>query len=132
MRTSLLASIAALGIGALLLSCGQSGAAFDAALHREEVLDWRLGRLERLMAPTGYLTLAGLFWLHPGSYSFGSDPTNDVVFPGAAAAVIGELQVVEEGISMDVVEGVEVGSEGIAAGGGLGKQARIIVTPFEN
>lgn len=64
------------------------------------------------MAPTGYLTLAGLFWLDSGRYSFGSDASNDVVFPTQAAAVIGEFHVTDDGVSMTVADGVAVMSDG--------------------
>src|SRR5438067_9142088 len=35
--------------------------------YLEEVEEWRRGRLERLTAPEGWLSLAGLWWLHEGS-----------------------------------------------------------------
>ena len=34
--------------------------------HRASVLEWRQGRIDRLLADTGYLTLAGMFWLDEG------------------------------------------------------------------
>ncbi len=54
---------------------------------------WRAGRLERLMRPDGWLSLAGLYWLAEGESSFGSDRENDLVFPaGKAAARLGVLR----------------------------------------
>jgi uncharacterized protein (DUF1684 family) len=53
--------------------------------YEAEILAWRQRRLERLTADTGYLTLAGLFWLEEGENSFGSDPTNTCVFPAHSA-----------------------------------------------
>ena len=85
-----------------LAACGTEVATFDAEAHKQEVLQWRAGRLERLMAPTGYLTLAGLYWLSPGDHSFGSSPDNDVVFPSKAAAALGVFSVTSDGIQMQV------------------------------
>jgi hypothetical protein len=53
--------------------------------YEDEILSWRAKRLERLRSDTGYLTLAGLFWLREGDNSFGSDPANDFVFPAHSA-----------------------------------------------
>ena len=96
----------------LLLGCGgQSGPAFDQAAHEAEVLEWRAGRLDRLTAPMGYLTQTGLFWLEPGTYSFGAAADNDVIFPGDAAPIIGSFVVNENGIRMVVAPGVDVRSD---------------------
>lgn len=39
---------------------------------------WDAGRKQSLLAPNGWLNLAGLFWLHPGSNSFGNFATADI------------------------------------------------------
>ena len=39
----------------------------------EEIEAWRKGREERLKADGGWLSVEGLYWLKPGSSSFGSD-----------------------------------------------------------
>ena len=38
-----------------------------------------------LRADDGWLTLAGLFWLHEGANSFGADPAGDIVLPAGTA-----------------------------------------------
>ena len=43
--------------------CDRSLARIGADEHEQLVLEWRNGRLERLMAEDGFLNLAGLFWL---------------------------------------------------------------------
>lgn len=110
MRIKPLSTIISLASIALfsLASCGKGGDAFDVKAHNDEIMQWRAGRLERLLAPTGYLNLAGLFWLENGAVSFGSAADNDVVFPGQAAAVIGQFVVSDEGIFMTVADAVEV------------------------
>lgn len=97
-----------------LQSCSQGADTFDIDAHHEEIIDWRAGRLERLMAPMGYLNLAGLFWLEPGTATFGSAPVNDLVFPASAATVIGEFSVSDDGIFMTVADGVDVRSGDLA------------------
>ena len=105
-------SVAMSALAVALASCGQAGSALDAEAYAQEVLEWRAGRLERLKRPTGYLNQIGLFWLEPGTYRFGSDPGNDVRFPGDAAGVIGVFEVSEEGVWMQVIDGVDVSLDG--------------------
>ncbi|HEY1908963.1 MAG TPA: DUF1684 domain-containing protein, partial [Myxococcaceae bacterium] len=45
---------------------------------------WQQGRLKRLQAEDGWLTLVGLGWLKEGANSAGSDGKADVVFPEGA------------------------------------------------
>lgn len=103
-------------LAAMLLSlaaCGdRSAAPLDAQAHRQEVLEWRAERLERLLSPMGYLTQTGLFWLDQGTCSFGADSENDVVFPGPGAAVIGEFVVTADGVRMMVAPEVDVRHQG--------------------
>ncbi len=104
--------IAVAAFVAILISCGQGASELDAVAYEREVLDWRAARLGRLKEPWGYLTQTGLFWLEEGAYSVGSDPDNDVRFPGGAAAVIGMFDVSDDGVRMTVEPDVEVHSEG--------------------
>jgi uncharacterized protein (DUF1684 family) len=53
--------------------------------YAAEIEEWSTRRLERLKSDTGYLTLAGLFWLSEGENTFGSDASNDFVFPSGPA-----------------------------------------------
>lgn len=77
----LMASLAGLALMAATLP-------FDA-----EIAQWRQQRLEKLKADGGWLTLAGLIWLHEGANTFGKDEKNDVVVPdGPAHAGVFELK----------------------------------------
>lgn len=89
-------------------ACDSGADGLDLAEFEAEVLSWREERRGRLMAPTGYLTQAGLFWLEKPSTSFGSDADNDVVFPQKAAAHIGDFQLSDEGVLMVAEPGVDV------------------------
>lgn len=99
-------------IAAILASCSQSAAYFDESAHVQEVLEWRARRMEQLKDPSGYLNQIGLYWLEPGTYSFGSAETNDVVFDADAAPEIGTFTVATDGVSMTVLPGVDVQSDG--------------------
>lgn len=98
----------------ILAACGPAGAQLDLAAYEQEILEWRKGRVERLLAPTGYLNQIGLHWLEPGTYSIGSDAGNDIVVPATAAARIGEFRVGEEGVRLVVEDGVDVQAEGVS------------------
>ena len=58
----------------------------DAAAEQASVLAWRQNRSSSLTSDSGWLTLAGLFWLKDGDNSFGSEPGNDLVLNNASLA----------------------------------------------
>ncbi len=94
----------------LLLTAASLSSAddFDRALHEADVLAWRESRRASLMAPTGFLTLAGLFWLEKERSTFGSAPDNDLVFPDKADAHIGEFVLTTDGVLMKPHAGAAV------------------------
>lgn len=53
----------------------------DVAAYNLEIETWHENRVEELKGPAGFLNLAGLFWLHDGINTVGSDPSNAIVFP---------------------------------------------------
>lgn len=61
-----------------------------------EVEQWRAGRLARLTAPDGWLSLIGLDWLHEGENRVGSAADNDIVLK-AGPAHLGTVTVSKEG-----------------------------------
>jgi uncharacterized protein (DUF1684 family) len=64
-----------------------------AATYSDEIAAWRKQREERLKAPGGWLSVAGLFWLHEGENTFGRDAANEIVLPdGPAKAGVFELR----------------------------------------
>ncbi|HEV2286016.1 MAG TPA: DUF1684 domain-containing protein [Steroidobacteraceae bacterium] len=54
--------------------------------ERTAVLAWRTQRLDSLTSDTGWLTLAGLYWLKEGENTFGRAPGNALVLDNAALA----------------------------------------------
>jgi len=57
--------------------------------HTAEIEAWRQRRVASLTSDTGWLTVAGLFWLKDGPNRFGSDPGNEIVLPASAPAHAG-------------------------------------------
>src|SRR6476659_588366 len=53
--------------------------------YRAEIAEWRKGREARLKGEGGWLSLAGLFWLHDGVNRFGKYQANDIVLPDGPA-----------------------------------------------
>jgi uncharacterized protein len=77
LMTSLL--IAASISGTQLISAGTEDA------YTSEIESWRDQRVERLKAPSGWLSLVGLEWLKPGTNTLGSASDNDIIIAKAPA-----------------------------------------------
>lgn len=81
--------------------------------YESEIQRWREQREARLKADGGWLTVAGLFWLHEGANRFGTDASNDIVLPpGSAPTRAGEFQFHEGKTAVSVLPGVTVTAEG--------------------
>jgi uncharacterized protein (DUF1684 family) len=77
-------------------------ALFAATAYQTEIAQWRRQREEGLKRDGGWLSVAGLFWLHEGANPFGKDPGNEVVLPdGAARAGVFELHNGKVTVKMD-------------------------------
>jgi len=67
---------------ALLCGCNSSEPRQRAeAKYLGEIQAWHQQRLESLKSPTGWLNLAGLFWLEEGENTAGADSTNAIILP---------------------------------------------------
>ena len=67
----------------------------------DEIAQWRIARASALQADGGWLTVAGLFWLHDGPNSFGKDPASEIVLPdGPAQAGVFELHAAKVTVTM--------------------------------
>lgn len=106
------AGILILGLVALCVACSGVEEPFDLEQYNADNLQWRAERLERLRGPSGYLNLAGLYWLEDGAATIGSSASNDIVFPATAAGHVGDLEVSSTGVILQVAEGVDVYSDG--------------------
>lgn len=68
-----------LGVVAVHAENAVSPSDTSAAEVTQQVEQWKQGRLQRLTAPDGWLSLVGLEWLHPGANRVGSAADNDIV-----------------------------------------------------
>lgn len=83
------------------------------AKYVQEIKDWHNKRINNLKKENGWLNLTGLFWLNEGVNKFGSDKTNDIIFPeGKAPAFIGTLTLKDSVVTLIVNKGIEVKSDG--------------------
>ncbi len=66
--------------------------------YEQEIDAWQRARVERLRSPEGWLSLVGLWWLHPGTNTIGSAEGNDVVLPSREiAAEAGTIELGPDG-----------------------------------
>lgn len=85
----------------------------DVSSYRQSVGEWRQQYEESLKSDDGWLTVSGLFWLHEGQNSFGSDPLNDIVLPASSVpATAGYFEFHEGKTSVRVNPGVEITMNG--------------------
>jgi len=75
--------------------------------YQQSVEQWRQQRQQNLRKEDGWLSLAGLFWLQPGDNSFGSDPSNALVFPRGPGA-LGNLRYREGKVELETPAGLKV------------------------
>jgi uncharacterized protein (DUF1684 family) len=57
----------------------------DLQAYVRSIQEWRAERDARLRSDSGWLTIAGLFWLEPGENTFGTDSADAVVLPAGTA-----------------------------------------------
>lgn len=108
--------------GLVLAACNApSGPAADVAdaadsavetTWRTDLDEWKAQRDERLRQPTGWLSLAGLFWLEEGESTVGSDPSSDLVFPPAAPSRLGVFERHGTEFTFVAEPGIELSSDG--------------------
>ncbi|HEX4567807.1 MAG TPA: DUF1684 domain-containing protein [Vicinamibacterales bacterium] len=69
--------------------------------YRADLDKYRHDRVTELTAPDGWLAVRGLFWLHEGENTAGSDSSNDITLPGRTAKRIGVFHVRQRDVSFD-------------------------------
>jgi uncharacterized protein (DUF1684 family) len=83
-------------LAASLLSLAMTGAC--AAAEPQDIVQWKAERAASLTSETGWLTLAGLYWLKPGANSFGSAAHNALQLEHAALAPDAGTFFLEDGV----------------------------------
>jgi len=69
----------------LLVGVAPALALVAASAFENEIAQWRNAREAALKADGGWLSVAGLFWLHPGPNTYGTNASNGIVLPDGPA-----------------------------------------------
>ncbi len=70
----------------------------SADAYKNEIEQWHQNRVKSLKSETGWLNIAGLFWLKEGENTFGSSKENNIILPiGKADEKLG-IFILKEGI----------------------------------
>jgi hypothetical protein len=73
------------------------------------IKEWHKKRVENLKKDNGWLNLAGLYWLNRGENKFGSDKSNNFVFPTDKAPLfMGSFLLRDSIVTLKINDGVEV------------------------
>ncbi|HKY31744.1 MAG TPA: DUF1684 domain-containing protein [Candidatus Polarisedimenticolia bacterium] len=107
---------AACGLAALTIHAAAADATPPAGGYAAQIETWRRAREERLRSDTGWLTVAGLHWLEPGTATFGSDPGSAIVLPASAPARAGSFELREGVVTARLEPGVAAEVNGRPAG----------------
>lgn len=105
---------ALLFLSGLILSagCGENLKEKGSSEYIAEINSWHGKRVENLKKENGWLNLVGLIWLKEGENKFGSDKSNDAVFPeGKAALFMGVITLKDSSVTIDVNGSVEIFSD---------------------
>ncbi|MDZ7660149.1 DUF1684 domain-containing protein [Fodinibius sp.] len=90
-----------------IISCSSKQKQTEAD-YAKEINDWHQLRINNLLGPEDWLKLAGLYELEEGQHSFGSDSTNDLIFPPMAAPTIGTINKEDTTVTVQVDDDVVV------------------------
>jgi uncharacterized protein (DUF1684 family) len=60
--------------------------------YEADIEAWRAHMSESLRSETGWLTLIGLYWLHEGTNTIGSDPSAEILLPEGALQSLGTIE----------------------------------------
>ena len=90
--------------------------------YKTQMEQWRARRVASLVSDSGWLTVAGLFWLKEGKNTVGSAPGNQIVLPkGSAPDTLGVFEFHNGTTTFQAVPGVEVTINGQPADSGTFK-----------
>ena len=84
----------------------------QAPSYRAEIEKYRQDRLAELTAPNGWLAVQGLFWLHEGANTAGSDPSSEIKLPPRAPKRLGVFTLNKGAVTFAAADGAEVTAAG--------------------
>ncbi|WP_171032795.1 DUF1684 domain-containing protein [Fodinibius saliphilus] len=76
--------------------------------YQQKIDSWHQERVTSLKENDSWLTLAGLYPLKKKNLSFGSDSTNDIIFPPKSAGNIGTITREDSTFYIDIRDGINV------------------------
>lgn len=95
----------------IIYSCGNKKSVSQEYLN--EINNWHSKRIQNLKKENGWLNLIGLFWIKEGENTFGSDKSNDIIFPeGKADKFLGKVIKSDSVITTIVNKDVEILNNG--------------------
>ena len=97
---------ALIGLIALAIAAGPP------ASYRAEIEKYRRDRVAELTAPDGWLAVRGLFWLHEGANTAGSDPASEIRLPARTAKRLGVFTLADRQIAFTADPAATVTSGG--------------------
>jgi uncharacterized protein (DUF1684 family) len=104
-------------LAVLLVFCGYTPTQAEPdPAYRQSIEEWRAARVAALKSPDGYLNLVNLYWLRPGTTSFGAAQDNEIIIAGAGVAYLGEFVLGDDGVTMIVKDGAGVTVDGELVG----------------
>lgn len=78
--------------------------------YTKSIKQWHNNRVERLKESI-WLKLVGLYWLEKGENTFGSDKSNDIIFPENTPKHIGKFIVENSEVTVVINKGIDVFSD---------------------
>jgi uncharacterized protein (DUF1684 family) len=76
--------------------------------YKKQINNWYAKRTAALEKKDGWMSLAGLYQVEEGTQSFGSDSTNDIIFPPKAPSYIGNITKQGSNITTSILPDVKV------------------------
>lgn len=93
----------------ILASCTINNSNESKSEYVKSIDEWHNKRIENLKKENGWLNLVGLYWLNEGENTFGSDHSNDLVFPqGKAEKFMGTVVKNDTIITINVEPGINI------------------------
>lgn len=83
----------------------------DPEEYKKTIEEWDTARLERLRSASGWLNLAGLFWLQEGMNTLGSDSLCDIIIHPDVPLRIGTIYLDGDALHFESHPGVEIFNE---------------------
>src|SRR6266540_5737978 len=96
----------------LIAALALLGLSAPAPSYRAEIGKYRAARVAELTAPDGWLAVRGLFWLHEGANTAGSDPASEIRLPPRTAKRLGVFTLAAGQVSFAADPGALVTADG--------------------